>query len=123
MDTRRIEKPCEAETFDEAFRKNKARYNIERRESVALYAEMVAEKDPHAEGMRPDFWIGCIEANKEAYTILQSELREARKRAAEQIKALTNKTVGKQFQSGYNGVRENWAKALLEDDPSVVVYW
>jgi len=120
---RKIENPCEAETFDEAFWKNKARYDIERRESAALYAEMLAEKDPRAEGMRPDFWIGCIQANKEAYTILQSELREARKRAAEQIKALENKTVGKSFQSGYVAVRGKWTEAILADDPSIIVYW
>lgn len=118
-----IQNPCEAETFEEAHRKNRARYEMERREAAGLYALMVAEKDPNAEGMHPGFWIGCAEANKEAYAILEAELREARKRAAEQITALSNKTMGAQFQLGYAEVRHKWAEAVLTNEPSAIVYW
>jgi hypothetical protein len=118
-----VQNPCEAETFEEAFLKNRARYAFERQEATKLYADMVADKDPHAESVNPDFWAGCQAANEDAYQIVKAELREALKRAAEKIAETKSFSESAQVKHGYKEVRDKWAEAAKTDDPKMIVYW
>lgn len=121
-----VEKPCEAETFEEAFRKNEIRLSFERRESAPLHAEMVKEGDPNATSLDPEFWRGCEEANGRAHMIYEQELEDLRERAVKRLEALseiTGQEKNKQYALGYRDVASHWIKALKTNDPSAVVYW
>jgi hypothetical protein len=118
-----VKDPCQAETFEEAYRKNNVRYSEERLLATLLYSKMLEEKDPSAEDMNPEFWYGCSTANKDAFLIYEAEMKEALKRAAEKIQAMRSEAKGRQLQLGYSEVRRNWVKALNENDPTVIVYW
>ncbi len=120
-----VEKPCEAETFEEAFQKNKLRLSFEKQGATEMYRQMVAEKDPKAETLNPEFWGGCEGANYRAFFIYQEELKALRDRVVERINASTNPhgTRSKQYVSGYTDVTSQWTKALKTNDPSMVVYW
>jgi hypothetical protein len=117
-----VEKPCEADSFEEAYRKNKIRLSFERDLAAADYEQMKAKNDPHAESMNPDFWRGCESANESLWKVYQEEMAKVRERVIQRIQPLSNDRTdacGK----GFSEVKAAWLKALKQNDPSVIVYW
>jgi hypothetical protein len=119
-----VDRPCEAETFDEAYRKNKVRLDSERRGAKDLYDGMKANGEPGAEAVDPAFWAGALAANDQAYAIYQEEVKEALRRAADRVRTLpVPALLGKVHESGWADIHRNWATALAENDPVTIVYW
>jgi len=114
---------CHADTFEEAHRINLARFAHEREGARAEYERLLEEKESSAEAVNPDFWTGCIWANKEAYRILKEELALAREKAAKRIEAIQEEAGTKSFHFGMTSARDSWVKAIRKDDPSIIVYW
>jgi len=114
---------CEAETFEEAFRKNEHRLAYERGEAASLREAMVKDgEDP--KGIDPEFWDGCIEANKRCWEIwTRLGPRDASKASAEIRLLEAPGDRPKAFASGFREFVRHWADAITTNHPATVVYW
>ncbi len=120
-----VDKPCEADSFEEAFRKNRARIAHEKDQAQSLYEGMLKDGDPQAESVNPVFWQGMLEGNAKACLIYEDEMKAARQRMVDRLKAafIPPASPSKVFSSGWEAAVESWSKALENNDPSVIVYW
>lgn len=121
-----VKDPCKAETFEEAWLKNKLRLSNERALGQELYDSAKKNAEP-AELYDPEFWVGAITANQQAYDIYREELEALRKRVAERIGKLELPVVSQvarpPYKTGWLEIRKNWVAALEKNDPSTIVYW
>ena len=118
-----VENPCEAETFEEAFQKNLARFMFERQESASLYEDMKRDGDPHAETVDPEFWRGCMEATELAQKIYAEEILTLRERVAERLAALPPVRGALPYRQGFESQKATAIQALRKDDPRRIVWW
>lgn len=120
--------PCEADSFEEAAMKNRARLAHERGLCAQLHDEMQEKSEKGHEGMDPAFWDGAIMANEEAFRIYQEELAAFHKRVSERVSITLlllspPKPSSDSWKSGWKDIGRNWANALKNNNPSVIVYW
>lgn len=119
-----VENPCEASSFEDAYRKNAIRLCFER--DLARDGRVEDEKEGRepSEVTDPAFWEGAMAANTKAFEIFQKEMKEALERAA--VKMVREMTLGsgkKAFTTGYDEIMKAWKEALGKNDPSHIVYW
>lgn len=120
-----VQNPCEASSFDEAFRKNRARIEHERSQTQSLYEDMLKDGDPNAESVTPVFWNGMAQGNAKAFLIYEEEMKAAREKVALRLKGVFSPASSPSpvFTSGWESAVESWSKAMEKDDPSIIVYW
>lgn len=119
-----LENPCQAASFEEAFRKNAIRLCFERDLAKDEYEQNKEEREEFREITDPAFWEGAMAANTKAFEIFKKEMKEAMERAALKIGA--EMTIGsgkKAFTTGYDEIMKAWKEALMKNDPSHIVYW
>jgi len=114
---------CEAETFEEAFRKNEHRLAYERGEAASLREAMLKDGE-NPQGIDPEFWDGCILANKKCWEIWSARRgKDARETSAEIRRLEAPADVPKPFASGHGEFVRHWADAIDKNHPATVVYW
>ena len=114
---------CEAETFEEAFKKNEWRLAHERDEAASLREAMLKDgEDPR--GIDPEFWEGCILANKACWAIWAARGQKATDQVAAEIRAVQAPAdKPKAFASGHGEFVRHWVDAVSKNHPVTIVYW
>lgn len=119
-----VDKPCEADSFEEAGWKNRLRLNVERNGCIQLCEEMKEKGEEIPASMDPAFWTGAVSANEAAFRIYQQELAVFLGRVGariEEIKGHSN--IPDAQKTGWKSILESWQNALQKNNPSVIVHW
>lgn len=119
-----VEKPCEADSFEEAAMKNRLRLNLERNGCIQLCEEMKEKGEEIPASMDPAFWTGCVSANEAAFGAYQMEFISFLRRVGariEEIKGHSN--IPDAQKTGWKSILESWQNALQKSNPSVIVHW
>lgn len=119
-----IQKPCEADSFEEAALKNRLRLNHERNLCVELFEEMKAKGEAGHEAMHPAFWTGAVSANEAAFGAYQMEFTSFLRRVSARLESIKDHpNVAEAEKTGWKEVLENWKNAIEKNNPSIIVYW
>jgi len=118
-----MEVPCEASSFEEAFRKNAIRLCFERNLARDDHMKEKTEgKEPH-DVTDPAFWEGAMAANAKAFEILEREMKKALREAMIHMEHTVHTSESKAFTIGFQEIMKMWKEALEKNDPSHVVFW
>jgi len=114
---------CEAETFEEAYTKNKHRLKYERDEAASLREAMIKDgEDP--KGIDPEFWDGCIEANERCWEIWSGRGTKSADQMAAEIRGIQAPAgKPKAYATGHGEFVRHWADAVERNHPATIVYW
>lgn len=118
-----VEGPCEASSFEEAFRKNAIRLCLER--DLARDNRVKEEKEgkePH-DVTDPAFWEGAMAANAKAFEILEREMKKALREAMVHVEHTVHTSESKAFTIGFQEIMKTWKEALEKNNPSQIVNW
>lgn len=117
-----VDKPCEADSFEQAALKNRVRIRHERDECEAYYDEMRKKGETPMESLNPAFWAGAIAANEEAFLIYQEELSAFGVRVVKRLGELQCPPQ-KAAAAGWLSILQSWQRAVEKNNPSTIVYW
>jgi hypothetical protein len=119
-----VDKPCEADSFEEAAWKNRLRLNSERNECLSLCEEMKENGEEIPSTLDPAFWTGAVSANEAAFKIYQEEQAACLSRVSARLAGMKDRpNIPETQKTGWREILVNWQLAIGKNNPSLIVYW